>query len=161
MATQSQIFDGVDSGEARPDFLEVYRGDPFGLNLSVALTEHDEGDPHKYKDEMENLVQDVGQRVAEGLADLPPFGPVLSVFTSLALALAGPTIGEKLSELLGTDDDFIGTAELFFPAKELMRLAITGDRDIDHNGIVASFASDVIRGDDGIYKLYFSVAPEE
>jgi hypothetical protein len=158
--TPSQIFEDVDSGEAHLDSLEVYRGKPFGLKLGLTLAEHDEGDREKYKDEMENLVQHLGDKVAEGVAVIPAVGPALSVFASVSLALAGPTIGKKLSELLGTDDDFIGSTELFFPAKELMRLAISDDRDIDNVGIVASFASDVLRGDDGIYKLYFSVTQE-
>jgi len=156
-STQTQVFEDVDSGEAHEDALEVYRGTPFGLNLSVILSEHDEGDPHKYKDEMANVVNEAGGRVAEAIGSVPGIGPMLMVFAKFGLALASPTIGEKLSELLGTDDDFIGSTELFFPAKELMRLAISDDRDIDNVGIVASFASDVLRGDDGIYKLYFSV----
>lgn len=36
-----------------------------------------------------------------------------------------------------------------------MRLATADDRDIDNVDIVAS---DIFRGDDGLYKLYFSIA---
>jgi len=154
---QSRIFEDVDSSESHGDSLELYRGLPFGLTLVMTLAEHDEGDPHKYKDEVENLVDKAGDAIAEALTAVPAVGTLLSVAASVGFALAGPTIAKKLSELLGTDDDFIATHEVQLTGKELMRMARDEDTDFDRVGIPASFASPMLSGDGGTYKLYFLV----
>ena len=47
---RSQIY--VDAGDSRPDLSELCRGIPEGIAISVVLMEHDEGDPDKYRDEV-------------------------------------------------------------------------------------------------------------
>lgn len=157
-APQTQIFEDVDRGESHLESLDIIQVLPFGMKLALTLSEHDEGDPHKYKDEIGNLVDKVGDRIAELLTAVPAVGTVLSVAASIGFALAGPTIAEKLSELLGTDDDFIGTHEFKLTGKDLMRMARDDDTDFDRVGIDASFATPLLNGDGGSYKLYFSVS---
>lgn len=157
-APQTQIFEDVDRGESHVESLDIIQVLPFGMKLALTLSEHDAGDPHKYKDEIGNLVDKVGDRIAELLTAVPAVGTVLSVAASIGFALAGPTIAEKLSELLGTDDDFIGTHEFKLTGKDLMRMARDDDTDFDGVGIAASFATPLLTGDGGSYKLYFSVS---
>lgn len=154
---QTRIFEGVDRGESRGDAIELFRGLPFGLTLVMTLSEHDEGDPLKYKDEVGNLVEKVGDVIAEALTVVPFVGAVLSVAASIGFALAGPTLAGELAELLGTDDDFIGTDQLQLTGKDLMRMARDGATDFDGVGLPASFASPLLSGDGGSYKLYFTV----
>ena len=157
---QTQIFEDVDRGESHEQSLDLFQGLPFGWSLSLTLSEHDEGDPHKYKDEIGNLVDKIGDRIAELLAEIPvaAVGAILSTAASIGFAIAGPTIAEKLSELLGTDDDFISSQVIQLTGKDLMRMARDDDTDIDGVGIAASFATPLLSGDGGSYKLYFSVA---
>ena len=48
-AGRSQVYEDVDGGESRPDLIEIYRGKPYGVNVSALLMEHDFDDPDKYK----------------------------------------------------------------------------------------------------------------
>lgn len=106
---------------------------------------------------MGNLVEKVGDVIAEALTVVPFVGAVLSVAASIGFALAGPTLAGELAELLGTDDDFIGTDQLQLTGKDLMRMARDGATDFDGVGLPASFASPLLSGDGGSYKLYFTV----
>lgn len=54
---RTQIYEDVDSGSTRPDLVELYRGKPDGVALTVLLMEHDEGDPEKYKALMDQVVE--------------------------------------------------------------------------------------------------------
>jgi uncharacterized protein with LGFP repeats len=44
---QTEIYEEVNAGSVRFDDLELYRGLPFGVALSITLAEHDEGNPDK------------------------------------------------------------------------------------------------------------------
>ena len=103
----------MDTGKSREDELEIYRGLPFGIKLSINLSEHDEGDPEKYRDEVGNLVDKAGDAVADAIGAIPVVGTALSVAATIGLASGEfASISDKVNELLGTDDDFIGGAGL-------------------------------------------------
>ena len=51
-STRTGIYEDVDGGEAFGDLIELYRGLPYGLLLSIVLMEHDFDNPDKYRDQI-------------------------------------------------------------------------------------------------------------
>lgn len=68
---RSQIYSDVDARDSRPDLIELYRGQPEGITISVLLMEHDEGDPDKYKAAVTAAVASASTAVTAAIAAAP------------------------------------------------------------------------------------------
>ena len=154
----TRIWHDTDTGESHYyglEPLELYRGLPFGAAISITLMEHDEGDPNKYRENVEIAVDKTADRIVEGLAAVPVVGTFLAVLGHIVFVIASPAITNFVNELLGTEDDVIGTKALALTPKDLMRLTRAGRQDF--HGIQAHLESPLIAGDGGSYKAYFDV----
>jgi hypothetical protein len=152
---QTQIYTDVDAGESRADLIELYRGLPFGAVISITLVEHDEGNPEKYRENVDRAVERTADRVVEGLGAVPVVGIFLSVLAEVAFVIALPAITDALNKTLGTEDDHLGTVGLATSPKDMMRL--TRVQRQDFHGIQAHLESPLISGGGASYKAYFDV----
>ena len=91
----------------------------------------------------------------EGLAHVPVLGTFLAVLAEVVLVIALPAITDGVNELLGSEDDVIGTVELGLTPKDMLRLTRVGQQDF--HGVQAHLESPLISGDGGSYKAYFDI----
>lgn len=152
---RSPIYDDVDSGDERPDDIEIYRGNPFGLALGVALIEHDEGDPDSYLGLVKAGVDLAGKGVSAGCGAL--FGADAAPVCDSIWSEIAPKIVSTVNDLIGSGDDLIGKTNLSISAKQMVMLA--------HQpwyrfwGIRYHFETELLSDGDASYKAYFSVDP--
>jgi hypothetical protein len=152
---RSPIYDDVDSGDERPDDIELYRGAPYGLAVGVGLMEHDEGDPDTYLGLIKAGADLAGKGVAEACRVL--FGAEAAPACQGIWNSVAPTIVSKLNEAMGTDDDLIGKTNLQITAKEMVVKA----REPWNRfwGIRYHWETELLTDGDASYKVYFSVDP--
>lgn len=154
-ALRSPIYDDVDSGDERPDDIEVYRGNPYGLAVGISLMEHDTGDPNTYLGLVKAGVDLAGKGVSEACGTL--FGPDAVAVCQPIWNSVAPAIVSTINDLINSDDDLIGKADLHLTAKEMVLLARQPwDR---FWGIRYHRESGLISDGDASYKVYFSVDP--
>ncbi len=155
---RSTVYGDVDTNESRPDTIEIYRGKPNGLAISLLLMENDTGDPNKYKDEMQKALVAAAPAVGTLVALIPVVGPVIAApATALYTALA-PELASVLNNALNLGDDRIGEEVLPFTARQMVMLAARTPH-ATFNNIVYKLESSLIARDGGKYKAYFSVEP--
>jgi hypothetical protein len=155
-AIRSQIYEGVDAHEARPDLIELYRGMPEGIVISVLLMEHDEGDPDKYKDAVTAGVVAASSAVTAGIAAFPVVGLFLAPVAAVVLKEIGPDVVSAVNNLLGTGDDVLGNTVLHLTAKQMVVLATrTVNQDIA--GIGWKVETEQLTGQGSDYKAYFGL----
>ncbi len=153
---RSQIYEDVDAGDSRPDLVELYRGLPEGMAISVLLMEHDEGNPEEYKSVVEAGVGAGSAAVVTGLAAVPGLGPFLAPAAAAILEEVGSKIVSAINDLLGTGDDVLGNTVLHLTAKEMIVLA-TRTPNKDQRGIGWKVATESITGQGAEYKVYFGL----
>jgi len=153
----SQIYDDVDAGDARPDAVELYRGIPYGLGLGIALFEHDEGDPNKYRDQVQVGVAEAGNGVAAGCGAVPYVGPFLAPVCKALWDKYSDKIVEAVNQLLGTDDDLIEKSAWNLSAKDVILAAGTPLKQ--YYGIEWHLESKLLEGLGASYKVYVDVQP--
>jgi hypothetical protein len=151
----TRIYEDIDGGRSVSDSVELYRGDPTGVAISVNLFEHDHGDPNVFKEQVDGAVDKAAEKLTHAIGAIPVVGPALSVVAEIAFIIGGPALKEEVSQLLGTADDHIATVELVLPTKELLRL--TRQPLAVFEGIEAHVESPLLSGDGGSYKAYFAV----
>jgi hypothetical protein len=152
---RTRIYEGVDSGESRDDNHELYRGLPFGAVISITVSEHDQGDPERSHGLVEFGVQETSGKIVEGLQEVPAIGLFLSLVAKVVLFVAEPAITAFVHDVLGSEDDVLGTAVLALTPKEMMRLTRVAPQNID--GLTAHIASPLISGGGASYKAYFTI----
>src|SRR6185295_13052866 len=120
---RSQIYENVDSGDSRPDLIEVYRGKPYGINISTVVMEYDFGDPDKYKREVQDVVMGVHTAGTLALGLIPIVGPIIAAIAGPSLGALMPSIGGAISDLFDWGDDRIGSSTVTLSAREMVLLA--------------------------------------
>jgi hypothetical protein len=157
-ANRSQIYEDVDGGESRPDLLEIYRGKPGGMTISVMLMEHDDDDPDRYKGAMQTAVA-AGFTGATVLVTLiPAVGPVLAAVAAPLFGVVAPIVANELHGLFDLGDDRIGDATLALSAKQMVLLATrTPNSNFDNIGF--KLETPMLSGDGASYKAYFGLVP--
>ncbi|MFB7142411.1 LGFP repeat-containing protein [Gottfriedia sp. NPDC056225] len=118
---RTPIYDDVDAGESRADnAIEIYRGKPFGISISVVVMEYDEGDPDKYKAELTELVSKLSAQLATAACAA---NPTIGCAGGALLVALSPAITEAINSLLDLGDDKIGVDVVNLSPKDLIRLA--------------------------------------
>ena len=152
---RTRIYEGVDAGESRDDNHELYRGLPFGAAISITVCEHDQGDPERSHGLVEFGVQETSSKITEGLAEIPAIGVFLSVIAKVVLFVAEPAITAFVHDVLGSEDDVLGTTKLILTPKDMMRLTRIAPQNMD--GLTAHIASPLVSGGGASYKAYFTI----
>lgn len=157
---RSQVYDDVDGGESRTDLIELYRGPPHGLTLSVVLMEHDEGDPDKYRALVGKAVDKAMDKLTPMLAEIvgkvPHVGPILAIAATQVLPLCGPILADALNKALGTDDEVLGRPIINLTAKQMIVLsARTLNSDV--KGVGFKVETPLISSQGASYKVYFGL----
>lgn len=155
---RTRIYDDVDGGESRPDLIEIYRGKPKGIALSVLLMEHDDDDPDRYKAAMQAGVGAAATGVTALVTLIPFVGPVLATGAAPLLAAVVPKVADALNKLLDLKDDKLGETTLALSAKEMVILAA---RTVNSNFRSIGFKreTELLTGDNAAYKVYFGFTP--
>jgi hypothetical protein len=152
---RTRIYEDVDAGESVADEIELYRGDPTGVVISVNLAEHDEGDPEAYKEHVDEAVDKAADGVTAALGEIPAAGPAFAFIAQVAFFIVGPDLKRRVNELLGTDDDHVGSVDVMLSTRDLVQLTRTLSQSFE--GLFAQFESPLISGDGASYKAYFEV----
>lgn len=152
---RTTIYDDVDSGDSRPDNIELYRGEPDGVNVSVLLMEHDDSDPDKYKDAVRAGVEQASKGVVLAIGQIPYVGGFLAPVAEATLKAAGPDITDAVNLALDLKDDVIDYKTVFISAKDMIRL--TRVPSVDFWGISWHLDSPLLSGGGADYKVYFQV----
>jgi LGFP repeat len=154
----SRTYDDVDDGEANPDLIELYRGKPYGINLSAVLMESDFGDPNVYRAEVERVVLGVHAAGTLALGLIPIVGPIIAAVAGPGLGTLMPTIAGAISDLFDFGDDRINGATVTLSAKQMVLLAArTGNSTFE--GIGFKVETPLISGLGSSYKVYFGIVP--
>lgn len=157
-STTTRTYDDVDAGEARPDLIELYRGRPYGLNIGIVLMESDFGDPNKYREDVQKVVDKVHAAGTVALGAIPVVGPAIAAVAGPLLGKLMPALGGAINDLFDWGDDRVGSANVTLTARELVLLA-TRTSNSTFKGIGFKRESDLISGDGASYKAYFGVVP--
>jgi len=157
---RSQIYGDVDGGEMRFDPIEVFRGTPAGITLGITLMEWDDGDPDKYRAEVQKGVDAAMKKavpvIAKALNGVPYVGPALALAATAVLPELEPFITEILNRVLGTGDDTLGSAVITLTAKQMVVLsARTGPAN--HDGLIAKVETPLLEAQGASYKVYFNL----
>lgn len=157
-AIRSNIYEDVDSGDSRPDLIEIYRGKPRGLAVSVLMMEHDDGNPDTYKEAMQSAVAAGFTGATALIAIIPVVGPVIAGVVGPLLSAVAPKVGSELNRLLDTGDDRIGDTTIAFTAKEMVLLAARTPNS-DEKAVGFKRATPPISGDGARYRVFFGLVP--
>lgn len=149
----SPIYEDVDSGESRPDLLEIYRGKPTGLILSVLLMEHDNGDPKVYG----RMVRDAAEDIFEHIGKLDDAG-LLLLAVPAALYVSGPLF-DLVGRITGAGDDIIGSVTISLTAKRIILLAARTANSVERS-VGFKVETPLLSGGGASYKAYFGLVPQ-
>jgi hypothetical protein len=158
---RSRIYDergGVDSGNERPDLIEIYRGKPYGINIGTVVMENDFGDPDKYKSEVREVVTGIHRAGTLALGLIPGVGPAIAAIAGPALGSLMPAIGGAISDLFDWGDDRIGSGTVTLSAREMVLLAARTANSHQY-GIGYKAASPLISGQGASYRAYYGIIP--
>ena len=155
---RTKIYGDVDGGDSREDLIELYRGLPYGLQLTTVLMEHDLSDPDKYKETIKVAVDKASEGIAAGLRGIEIVGPLIAPVGEALMRAIAPDVVEALNDLVGGTDDHIGTVTLLVSPKDMVRL--TGVKQQNFNGIEWHLDSPLISDGEASYKVYVDVIAE-
>jgi hypothetical protein len=153
---RTTVYDDVDSGDSRPDNIELYRGEPEGLSISVLLMEHDDDNPDKYKDAVKAGVDQAAKGIVMGIGQIPYVGGFLAPVAEAILKAAAPDITDAVNSGLDLKDDVIDFKTFFFSAKDMIRM--TRVPAADFWGIFWHLDSPLLSGGGADYKVYFHMS---
>lgn len=155
---RTKTYPSVDSQTSRPDLLEVYRGKPNGLSITVLLVEADEGDPAKYQKEITAAIQKVHEAGTLALGFIPVVGVGIAAVLGPLIQKFIPNIGQAINGLFGFGDDIIGSQTITLTGKDMIVLASrTANSTIKNVGF--KFSTNNLRGENANYKVYFGIGP--
>lgn len=155
---QTKTYSGVDSQTSRPDLMEVYRGKPNGISISILLVEADEGDPVKYQKEITAAIQKVHEAGTLALGFIPVVGVGIAAVLGPLIQKFIPGIGKAINDLFGFGDDIIGSQTINLTGKDMIVLASRTDNSTIKN-VGFRFATNNLRGQHANYRVYFGIVP--
>ncbi|WP_114789836.1 hypothetical protein U0035_10950 [Niabella yanshanensis] len=151
-------YSSVDSNTSRPDYLELYRGKPNGIGLSIILMERDHGNPEEARKRVQTVVQKMHETGTLALGFIPVIGVGIAAIAGPLIQKLVPGTAQLISDFLGFADDQIGTQQITLTAKDLLLLA-TRTADSTYKSISFRLSTNNLRGENANYKLYFTVLP--
>lgn len=156
--TRTNVYQEVDDGDTRPDLVELYRGRPYGINISSVVMEQDFGDPDKYKKQVQDVVMGVHTAGTVALGLIPVVGPIIAAVAGPALGALMPSIGGALSDAFDWGDDRVGSSTVTVNARDMVVMA-TRRQEAQFEGIHFKVESGLMSGLGASYKTYFSIVP--
>lgn len=157
-STRSNVYDDVDGGESRPDYIELYRGKPYGINISALLMEHDEDDPDRYKAAMTNALNDASKKLDTLIGQIPYVGPALALVAAPVLSECVPSVASALNDLFDFKDDNLGEFHASVTTKQMVVLAARTPTSTEQ-GVIYKLATPILSADGASYKVYFGFMP--
>jgi len=155
---RSKTYGGVDSNTSRPDLIEIYRGKPNGLSIDVTLMENDEGNPEKYRKDIEAAMQKAHAAGTLALGFIPVVGAAIAAIAGPLIQKFIPDIAKAVNDLFGFGDDTIGTQRIVLTGKDMILLAKRTNNS-NYKNVGFKFSTSNLRGEDANYKVYFGVVP--
>ena len=152
------VYGDVDDGSARPDLLEFYNGAPYGISISVTVVEEDEGDPNRYREQINQVMQanhEIGQKA---LHAIPVVGPFLAETLGPVLGELVPVWTDAINAIAGNADDLVGSRTITLSPRDMvMKAARENNREWQSIGY--KFETGNISGSGGTYNVYFGIVP--
>ncbi len=120
--------------------------------------EHDEGDPNKYREEVQNVVMKVHEAGTLALGLIPVAGIAIAAVVGPALGQLMPKIGDAINNLFNWGDDRIGSEVNTLSARQMVLLA-TRTNNSTFKNIGFKFETPLISGSGASYKAYYGIVP--
>jgi hypothetical protein len=155
---RSKVYEDVDGGESRPDLIEIYRGKPRGLTISVLLMENDDDNPDRYKSAMQGAVGAAFSGATALVALIPVAGPFIASAVGPLFAAVAPKVGEELNRLLDLGDDKLGEATIAVTPKQMIVLAARTANSVERN-VGFKLVTPLLSAEGASYKVYFGLVP--
>lgn len=153
--SMTRLYTGVDGGESFPDHIDLYRGKPFGLNITFILFEHDKGDPNAYYQAVKSSVQAAAAGLTAGIGALT--GPLVAGIAGPLLQGLVPVVAQEINIALGSGEDLIGQATIPLTIKQVVLLAARTGESVHNNQISFKLETPLLTGEGSSYKGYFSL----
>lgn len=157
-AVRSTVYTGVDAGESRPDLVEVYRGQPYGLTMTTVLMEHDEDDPNRYLEAIQGTARAAFEGIKLLIGLIPVAGPIIATVVSPFLGPLSGLVAGAVNSLLNLEDDWIGQADIVLSPKDMVVLAARVNNQ-NEKGVGFKLETPLFTGEGATYKVYFGIVP--
>lgn len=154
-AYQTPTFSNVDSGDSIPGLMEIYRGKPNGIAITVRLMEHDEGDRNKYTEDIAKAMTTAHSAGTLALGLIPVVGAGIAAVVGPLIQKFIPDIAKSVNGLFGFGDEEIGRQTIMLTGKEMILAARRNN--LTQRGIGYKFASKNLKRGGSNYKVYFSL----
>lgn len=155
-ALRSQVWQNINEHTAMPDNLELYRGRPYGIGVSVTLMEQDMGDPDKYLEKIETSLMAAHAAGTAAMAAIPVVGIVLAGTLGPLLAETVPAVAQVFNDLLDTGDDVLANHAMTFTGRDMVLTAAQGE-DRTFEGLRFRIESPILAGQGASYKAHFTI----
>ncbi len=156
-AYQTPTYSNVDSGDRIPSLMDIYRGKPNGIAVTVRVMEHDKGDRNKYTQDIAKAMTAAHSAGTLALGFIPVVGAGIAAVVGPLIQKFIPDIAKSVNGLLGFGDDEIGRQTIALTGKEMILAARR--QNSTQQGIGYKFASKNLKGGGSNYKVYFSIVP--
>ena len=156
-AYRSQTYGGVDSGTSRPDLMEIYRGKPNGIALTLRLMEHDFGNQANMTQQMAKAMTQVHKLGTEAFKLIPVVGSGIAAIAGPLIQQFIPAIAGAANSVLRLGDDEIGRQTIVLTGKDMILAARRNNST--QRGIGFKFSSNNLKGGGSNYKVYFGLVP--
>jgi hypothetical protein len=160
---RSRIYEDMNSGNGVFDVIEIYRGRPSGLGISVLLQEHSGGDTEASRKLIADAVEKGGPLLTSAATAIPLVGPVLGPLSTAAFQLFKRDIVEALNsfieQTLGFADRPLGSDLITLTPKQMVVLATRPEGHAQFNSIPWKFETQLLERQDAAYKMYFNIFP--
>jgi hypothetical protein len=159
--THTRIYDGdraVDTGDSRPDLLELYRGKPGGLIIATTMWENDFGNPEQFVPSIKNAIDTVAKDAQPYVSSIPYIGPIFAAALPY-VSKVSEAIAKGVGQLLNLQDDEAGHAETSFTPKDMI-VKSARDQNKWEKGIGYKASSGRINHEGGYsYEVFFGLVP--
>ena len=156
-AYRSRTYSDVDSNESYRDLMEIYRGKPNGIALTLRLMEHDYGDRNKITQDIAKGMTQVHKLGTEALKLIPVVGSGIAAIAGPLIQQFIPGIAGAVNSIFGFGDDEIGRQTIVLTGKDMILAARRSNST--QRGIGFKFASNNLRGGGSNYQVYFGLVP--
>jgi len=151
---RSQIYEDVDAGDSRPDYVEIYVGEAYGTQLFCGLFEHDTGDQDMVRNAFIAAGEEAARRGQEACAG--QVGPEVGDICKYIWENGGRDASSSLiDDLLGTGDDTLAKWPWYVSPKEMIRMIWEPRKE--HWGITYTTESHLLSAGGGSWKIYLEV----